>query len=79
MKFFLSAVTDEQFEDGPVITSPLGGVLVYHSMDEASDAARALTAGGTVKGVFVQKLVPVALYTPTMEQVFNAAERPEGN
>lgn len=59
-------VTGEQLNDGPLITSPGGGAIIYHELREAEDAARALVQGGTVKGAYVQLLRPVAFYMPDM-------------
>lgn len=74
-RFFLTIiVAEDQLEDGPIVTSPMGGALTYESVDEAGDAARALVAGGTVRGAFVQKLVPVALYTPQSVAKFDAVQ-----
>lgn len=78
-RYFLTViVNDDQLEDGPIITSPGGGAITYDDLDDAGAAAKQLVAGGTVKGAFVQKLVPVALYTPASVAKF-AAPEPEDN
>lgn len=74
-------MTGEQLNDGPLLTSPMGGTLVYNSAEEAGEAARALVEGGTVRGAYVQLLRPVAFYMPdTSGRVYDDAElEPEAN
>lgn len=60
-------MTGDQLNDGPVLTSPMGGLIVYTgpgALNEAEDAAKQLVRGGTVKGAYVQLLRPVAFYMP---------------
>ncbi len=62
-------MTGEQLNDGPMVTSPMGGPIIYSgegAMEVASMAAKALVNGGTVKGAYVQLLRPVAFYLPEM-------------
>lgn len=56
--------TGEQLNDGPLLTSPMGGVITYSSIEEASEAAKQLVAGGTVQGAYVHILRPMAFYMP---------------
>lgn len=79
MRYFLTITTDTALEDGPIVVSPMGGVVVYHELDDATNAAKALVDGGSVKGCFVQKLLPVALYTPLSSAQFDNPEKVEGN
>lgn len=59
-------MTGDQLNDGPVLTSPMGGLITYTDIDEAGDAAKSLVRGGTVKGAYVQLLRPVAFYLPEL-------------
>lgn len=67
-RFVITVDTDgTQLNDGPVLTSPMGGVIVYQGEDaetEANEAARRLVEGGSVKGAFVQLLTPTTFYLP---------------
>jgi hypothetical protein len=61
--------TGQQLNDGPVLTTPMGGPVIYQgdgAMEVACAAAKALVNGGDVKGAYVQLLKPVAFYMPTM-------------
>lgn len=69
-------MTGDQMNDGPVITSPGGGVIIYGEIEEAEDAAKQLVRGGTVKGAYVQLLRPVAFYLPDMAGRVPNAEDP---
>lgn len=71
--------TGEQLNDGPIVTTPMGGPLIYQgemAIEEAGLAARALVNGGTVKGAYVQLLRPVAFYMPDMAGTVDSAPDP---
>lgn len=70
-------VTGEQLNDGPLLTSPMGGTLIYDTLDDAAEAAKQLVRGGTVKGAYVQLLRPVAFYMPDMAGLVPVDEAPE--
>jgi hypothetical protein len=71
MKRYLVSVdtTGEQLNDGPIITSPCGGAILWTDLDEAGEAAKALVDGGTVQGAYVHLLRPVAFYLPQQGSV----------
>lgn len=61
-------VTGEQLENGPLVGGP-ASPIEYPSVAEAGEVARALVAGGTVKGAYVQQLRPVAYFMPVKDDV----------
>lgn len=80
MRYLITVIRNEHdTDDGLLVVSLSGGALCYSTVEEAGVAARELVEGGTVEGAFVQKLVPVALYTSIGSAAMAGPESEPGN
>lgn len=70
-------MTGDQGEDGPVVTSPMGGAVIYTgptAMEDAGEAARELVKNPQIHGAYVVLLKTVVLYTPLVRYRLEADE-----